>query len=135
MHRFFGETGGLGSGGGRMFPNGSRAMPWREPSSKAPRSSQYLVLWNHLPLQPVMKLTPSFFCFFCFFCFSKLLPIFEFEVNFIGFFNPWKPCVFTNYLSLCILFKIYWNKKLFWSSSLGAQTRTPASKSLWIRLC
>ena len=52
-----------------------------------------------------------------------------------SFFNLWWPCIFTNYLSLCILLKMYWTKKLFWALSLGAQTGILASKSLWLHLC
>ena len=53
----------------------------------------------------------------------------------VWFFNLWRPCIFTNYLSVCILVKIYWTKKLFWAMSLGTQTSIPASKSHLICLC
>ena len=105
------------------------------PGGKAPGSSKDLLLWNHLlfieiyPPQPVMKLIQRIF--------SKILRKFEFEVNFriVRFLNSWRPCLLTNYLSQCILRKIYWtNKKLFWGLSLGTQTSIPASKSLWMSI-
>ena len=85
------------------------------PGGKPPRSSKDLVLWNHLLLiklylpQPVMELIQSLF--------SKI----------VGFFSLWKPCIFTNYLLLYILLKIYWTKKLFWALRLGTQTGIPPS--------
>ena len=88
IQKFFGEadlsTGffffGGGGGGGVMPHNGSRAKSWWGPGSKAPESSNDLVLWDRLllikayPPQPVMKLIQHIF--------FKILPKCEFEVNF-----------------------------------------------------
>ena len=63
------SAGGLERRGeGAVLPRyGSRAKPWWGPGSKAPRSSNDLVLWNHLllikiyPPHPVMKLIQHIF--------------------------------------------------------------------------
>ena len=104
-----------------MPPYGSRTKLWWGPGSNIPRSPKELLLWNRLPLikiytpQPVMKVIQHIF-------FSKILPKSKLQVNFsVRYFNLWRQCAFANYLSLCILLKIYWTKKLFWASSSGAK--------------
>ena len=54
----------------------------------------------------------------------------KFWQTIICFFDCWRPSIFTNYLSLCILLKIFETKKHFWGPSLSTQTSIPAFKSL-----
>ena len=100
---------GVWRGGEAVIPPyGSRANPFWGPEGKAPGSSKDLALWNHLLLIQIYLPQPV----------MKLV-----QHN-----------LFANYLSLCILLKICWTKKLFLAPSLGAQTGIPDSKSLWIRV-
>ena len=106
---------------------GCRAKPWWGPCNKAPGGSKDLVLWDHLllikiyPQQPVMKLIFADFCLI-----GVWILVYSCILNYI--FNLWRPCAFTNYLSLCILLK---HTEL---KSLDAQTGIMASKSPWIHL-
>ena len=112
------------------FGGGCNTPVWVQ--DKAPKCSKDLFLWHHLllikiyPPQPVMKLIQYFF--FQKFCLNSSLK--QLQHTIVCFFNnPWRLCVFTNDLSLCIVLEIYWTKNLLWAS-LGALISIPASKSL-----